>query len=133
MKFLTSVAFIITVFASSNGFAHTSLKESLPKNNAMLMSSPPQLSVTFAEPVRLAKLSLHTKNGEAVSFGFAPTTNANSTFSFELPLLSPDTYVAEWMLLGEDGHKMDGKFTFMVHANNTMKHDKHTESEHKNH
>jgi methionine-rich copper-binding protein CopC len=134
MKILISTTLVFTLFLSTSIFAHTSLKASLPKDNAMLMSSPPNLTVTFTEPVRLVKLALNTQKGESVSFGFLPTTQPNTSFDYELSALSPGTYTAQWMLLGKDGHKMEGTFSFMVHSANSSQHDKSSHGDqHNNH
>ena len=133
MKTLLSTLLLTTVLMSTSISAHTSMNASIPKNNAMLMSSPPQLSVSVTETVRLAKLSLNGQNSEPVSFGFKPTMEPSTSFDYELPVLSPGNYTAQWMLLGEDGHKMEGSFTFMVHGEMSMQKDKKSHSQHKNH
>ncbi|MBR9791204.1 MAG: copper resistance protein CopC [Gammaproteobacteria bacterium] len=133
MKTLLSTFLLTALFLSTSSYAHTSLKTSMPKNNAMLMSSPPQLSVVFTEPVRLAKLTLNSQNGEPVDFNFSPSMESSTFFNYDLPTLSPGNYTAQWMLLGEDGHKMDGSFDFMVHGNKSMQDDKKAHSQHKDH
>ena len=133
MKTLLSTFLLTALFLSTSSYAHTSLKTSMPKNNAMLMSSAPQLSVVFTEPVRLAKLTLNSQNGEPVDFNFSPSMESSTFFNYDLPTLSPGNYTAQWMLLGEDGHKMDGSFDFMVHGNKSMQDDKKAHSQHKDH
>ncbi|AEE25429.1 MAG: copper resistance protein CopC [Alteromonas sp.] len=133
MKTLLSTLLLITLFLSTSTYAHTSLKASMPKNNAMLMSSPPKLSVTFTEPVRLAKLTLSSQNGDPVPFGFLPVMEPSTSFDYDLPALPPGNYSTQWMLLGEDGHKMDGSFNFMVHGSKSMQHDKQAHSQHEDH
>lgn len=133
MKTLLSTFLLTALFLSTSSYAHTSLKTYMPKNNAMLMSSPPQLSVVFTEPVRLAKLTLNSQNGEPVDFNFSPSMESSTFFNYDLPTLSPGNYTAQWMLLGEDGHKMDGSFDFMVHGSKSMQDDKKAHSQHKDH
>ena len=133
MKLLLSTFLLTALFLSTSSYAHTSLNTSMPKNNAMLMSSPPQLSVVFTEPVRLAKFTLNSQNGEPVDFNFSPSMESSTFFNYDLPTLSPGNYTAQWMLLGEDGHKMDGSFDFMVHGSKSMQDDKKAHSQHKDH
>ena len=123
MKTLLSMFLLTALFLSTSSYAHTSLKTSMPKNNAMLMSSP----------VRLAKLTLNSQNGEPVDFNFSPSMESSTFFNYDLPTLSPGNYTAQWMLLGEDGHKMDGSFDFMVHGSKSMQDDKKAHSQHKDH
>lgn len=39
-----------------------------------------------------------------------------SVFSYELFGLLVDIYIVNWMLLGQDGYKMEGVFSFMVYV-----------------
>ena len=133
MKTLLSTLLLTALFLSASCYALTSLNTSMPKNTAMFMSSPPQLSVVFTEPVRLAKLTLNSQNGEPVDFNFSPSMESSTFFNYDLPTLSPGNYTAQWMLLGEDGHKMDGSFDFMVHGSKSMQDDKKAHSQHKDH
>ncbi|MCC2605331.1 copper resistance CopC family protein [Planctobacterium marinum] len=113
IKFLT----VISLAFSSTVFAHAGIKleSSLPANNAMLMEAPQELSLTFNKGVRLVKVSLKNKQGKKVKFGFKPSKQASQNYTWKLPKLSPENYVVDWVILGSDGHKMHGKFGFMVH------------------
>ena len=111
MKLIFSMLMVALSFST---FAHTTLKTSTPKDNAMLMSSPPELSLVFTKPVRLARVTLQSKSGETIPFEFKPSTELASAFSYELPGLPVDTYTVNWMLLGQDGHKMEGAFSLSL-------------------
>ena len=121
---------------STSVFAHTGLTSSMPANNAMLMKSPEKVEVVFKDKVRLISLSVLNAKDESVEINFAPSMKASETFSYDLPMLMPSNYTVYWTIMGEDGHKMKGDFSFMVHAMDKMKDikDKKVEhSEHKNH
>jgi len=108
----------------------------MPANNAMLMKSPEKVEVVFKDKVRLISLSVLNAKDESVEINFAPSMKASETFSYDLPMLMPSNYTVYWTIMGEDGHKMKGDFSFMVHAMDKMKDikDKKVEhSEHKNH
>ncbi len=55
MKLLFSMLMIALSFST---FAHTTLKTSTPKDNAMLTSSPHALSLLLTKPVTLARVTL---------------------------------------------------------------------------
>lgn len=63
--------------------------------------------------------------------GFEPSMDANKNYSFSLPLLAVDTYVVSWTIMGDDGHKMKGQLSFMVHVskknerNEAQRHEKY--------
>lgn len=130
------IAIIFTAIMSTSVFAHTGLTSSIPANNAMLMKSPEKVEVVFKDEVRLVSLSVLNAKVESVEIDFAPSMKASETFSYDLPMLMPSNYTVSWTIMGEDGHKMKGDFSFMVHAMDKMKDmkDKKMEySEHKNH
>jgi len=121
---------------SMSVFAHTGLTSSLPADNAMLMKSPEVIEVTFGNPVRLVSLSIANTKGEPIETAFKPSMEASDTFSYNLPMLMPSTYKVSWTIMGDDGHKMKGDFSFMVHAMDKMKgmkDKKMDHSEHNNH
>jgi len=111
IKFLT----VIAVVCSTSASAHVHLQKSIPADNEMLMQTPETLSLTFSNNVKIVKLSLKNKQGQKINFGFKPTKEANSQFSWELPKLAPANYIVEAIFLGKDGHKMKKSFGFMVH------------------
>lgn len=115
------IAIIFVAMTSMSVLAHTGLTSSMPANNAMLMKSPEMIKVTFDDSVRLVNLSVANSKEEAIEMDFAPTMEASKTFSYDLPMLTPNTYKVSWTIMGEDGHKMKGDFSFMVHAKDKMK------------
>jgi hypothetical protein len=139
MKKYIAIVLMTMAFTSASVLAHTSLTSSTPSDNAMLMKSPETLALRFGAPVRLVSLEVVNANNEAVAFAFAPTMEASNTFSYELPPLLPSTYSASWTIMGDDGHKMKGDFSFMVHAMDKMKgmekmkHKKDKEMDHSQH
>ena len=72
-------------------------------------------------PVRLVSLSIANTKGEPIETAFKPSMEASDTFSYNLPMLMPSTYKVSWTIMGDDGHKMKGDFSFMVHAMDKMK------------
>ncbi|WP_421131534.1 copper resistance CopC family protein [Alteromonas sp. A079] len=125
MKSITIALFVLSMSLSIQAYAHTSLASSMPKDNAMLMESPDNLALNFADDVRLVDLKVKSKKGELVDVGFEPSMDANKNYSFSLPLLAVDTYVVSWTIMGDDGHKMKGQLSFMVHVSKKMKGMKH--------
>jgi hypothetical protein len=95
--------------------AHTGLKTSSPADNAMLMESPKNITVDFDSKVMLVNLKVKDKNDNEIATSFAATAVASDTFAYPLPSLIPGTYRVYWTIMGGDGHKMEGDFSFMVH------------------
>jgi methionine-rich copper-binding protein CopC len=115
MKTLIKFLAVISVVFSSTVFAHVHLEKSVPADNAMLMKAPEELSLTFSKEVRVIKIILKNKQDDKIKFGFKPSKEANSEFSWKLPNLAPANYIVDVTFLGKDGHKMKNSFGFMVH------------------
>ena len=117
MKLIKILAASLLI-ASSSVFAHTSLKSSVPANNAMLDKAPTELSLTFGAKVKLVGLSVVDSKGTKVALDFKAPKEMQSSFTQKLPVLKPEMYTVDWVMMGEDTHKMSGKFGFMVHGPN---------------
>ncbi|MFQ3208333.1 MAG: methionine-rich copper-binding protein CopC [Glaciecola sp.] len=127
------IAIIFIVLTSMSALAHIGLKSSAPADDAMLMKSPEEVEVRFEDEVRLVSLSVVNSKDEPVEINFAPSMEASKTFTYDLPMLTPSTYNVSWTIMGEDGHKMKGDFSFMVHATEKMKGMKGEKMDHSQH
>jgi methionine-rich copper-binding protein CopC len=121
MKFFNSAVAILGLVLTFSASAHISLKQSTPAQEAMLMKSPEQLSLTFGGEVRLAKVIIKDEKNKSINFDFKPSSTPSTDFSWSLPSLVQGTYTVKWTALGGDGHKMTGTFRFMVHKNESHK------------
>ena len=133
MKNYISILLVATAFLSAPVFAHTTLKSSTPTNNAMLMKSPTNVALSFGSDVRLVSLAVLNDKSEEVATSFVPTMEASQSFTYDLPALMQNTYTVSWTIMGEDGHKMKGDFSFMVHAMDKMESMKNKEIDHSQH
>ena len=44
-----------------------------------------------------------------------------TTFNIALPMLDTGSYKVKWVAMGKDAHKMEGEFTFRLHASDMEK------------
>lgn len=121
MKFFNSAVAILGLVLTFSASAHISLKQSTPAQEAMLMKSPEQLSLTFGGEVRLAKVIIKDEKNKSINFDFKPSSTPSTDFSWSLPSLVQGTYTVKWTALGGDGHKMTDTFRFMVHKSESHK------------
>ena len=112
MKFFNSAVAILGLVLTFSASAHISLKQSTPAQEAMLMKSPEQLSLTFGGEV---------EKNKSINFDFKPSSTPSTDFSWSLPSLVQGTYTVKWTALGGDGHKMTDTFRFMVHKSESHK------------
>ena len=121
MKFFNSAVAILGLVLTFSASAHISLKQSTPAQEAMLMKSPEQLSLTFGGEVRLAKVIIKDEKNNSINFDFKPSSTPSTDFSWSLPSLAQATYTVKWTALGGDGHKRTVTFRFMVHKSESHK------------
>jgi copper resistance protein C len=121
MKIFKTLIGITLLAIAAGAFAHTGLESSNPAADAMLMESPRAVELNFTEEVNLTKFEVVNKmGGAAVEVEFTPSLTANSHFSLPVPEMAMGHYQVNWVLLGKDGHKVEGNFDFMVHSGGTM-------------
>ena len=116
MKKVITLLAVLSMAAAAPVLAHVKQSSSVPADNAMLMQTPATLSISFSGPVKLTKVELLQNATTAVAFGFAPSLEAATQYSWPLPPLAAGNYQVNWVGLGNDGHKMKGDFSFMLHA-----------------
>ena len=112
LKKTAAIAAAIGLLSASPAFAHAALKVSAPAGGATV-AAPHDLSLTFSEKVRLTAVRL-TANGKDLSVPVDRAAPASPTFTVPLPHLAPAKYEVRWTALGDDGHPVNGTFTFTV-------------------
>lgn len=112
-----SVLFLILFFLCSNqAFAHTSLKESTPKEGEVISQPIQELTLIFGTKVeQTSKITVLNSNGESIPLGNFVIEDDEMWATFLQPLENGD-YKVNWTIIGEDGHPIDGHFSFTVNG-----------------
>lgn len=126
MSWFKSLMLAISIFAALGAvtsplLAHSVLSASLPGDQAVV-SAPEKLELTFNEAVRVLRLTLVHGASHQIEFGFAPSTQATTTLSYELPMLMMGEHTVGWTVIGSDGHTVTGSFGFTVSADGAPAH-----------
>ncbi len=95
---------------STMTFAHTSLKSSVPADG-QVVPDVRQISVEFGASIRLMAFTLTDAAGNTIPTDFARSSTKQSRFDIGVGNTS---YSVGWMAMGDDGHKIDGNFRFVV-------------------
>ena len=112
--FLTS--FAMTVLTAAPAMAHSVLKNSSPTADTTV-EAPRSLELTFSETVnlRFSSIELTGPDGAAVRLGKPVNSQDGHTLLAPLPEpLSSGRYDVKWDALSQDGHKINGNFSFLV-------------------
>ena len=119
MKRIFVVTFSLLLALAPAANAHTALVSSNPKSNAMLKTSPKQISITFNEDLimisgkNVSKISLSNTIGQ-VKLG-AITINKGTITAQILKALPISKYKVTYRVVSADGHPVSGSFSFMIH------------------
>ncbi len=94
--------------------AHSVLQTSSPAADDVLAVAPESLDMTFRNKIRLTRVTL-TYNDEPAT-DLALVSDVGFTTDYTIPLSSnaAGTYLIDWRGLSNDGHPMNGTFTFTV-------------------
>lgn len=112
-KMLVAAVTVLGLLSATPAFAHAALRVSAPASGATVVA-PHDLSLTFSEKVRLTAVRLTADGKDVSGVQVDRAAAAAPTFSVPLPHLAPAKYEVRWSVLGDDGHPVNGTFTFTV-------------------
>jgi len=101
----------------SPAWAHVFPDRSVPKVGSVVDHSPDQVRIWFGGALEKAFSRLRVKNaqGKQVSKGDGQVAGKDDTLlETALPSLSPGRYHVYWSVVGRDGHRTMGDFTFTI-------------------
>lgn len=111
---LLALAALLTLVTPTQVWAHTSLTASAPANG-QTVTAVNQLNLEFGAPLRLMSVSLKDDAGQDVALNFKRSNTAQARFVVPTNApLAAASYQVFWMGMGDDGHKIEGNFSFIV-------------------
>jgi methionine-rich copper-binding protein CopC len=97
-------------------FAHAQLIRAVPPVGATVRSAPPEIVLSFSEPVEaaLSTLELRDAAGKKVERGAPRVGGDGRQLAVAVGTLPPGTYKVVWKVTSIDSHTTQGDFTFQV-------------------
>lgn len=108
----------LALLAPQASWAHASLVQAEPAENAVLGMAPGSFRLSFNEPVSPLVLRLIRPDGSAVTLTDARLEDATLVIAAP-PGLGPGTHVLSWRVVSEDGHPVGGSVVFSIGAPGT--------------
>ena len=105
---------VVALAATPAALAHTPVHHTSIADKASLATAPPIFTVAFEGKTGLASVSLTEASGKAVPLAYKPPSDPAGSFTIPLPRLAKGSYVLMWRTIGEDGHAMSGKVSFII-------------------
>jgi methionine-rich copper-binding protein CopC len=114
-KRLTAPCLVLTLALTSGSvFAHSKKEATEPADGAVLTDPPDAIGMQFDMPLRVTLISLTDQDGESHDLSRSDDMQPVSAFSATPPALPSGHYTVEWRGLAEDGHPMQGAFSFEI-------------------
>ncbi|MGB7433477.1 MAG: copper resistance CopC family protein [Ahrensia sp.] len=100
--------------AAQAALAHSSKQGTQPSDGEVLTTSPQKVGMTFDMPMRVTLVSLTDQDGKDHALTRQDNMQPIKVFDATPPILPVGSYTVEWRGLAEDGHPMQGTFSFQV-------------------
>jgi copper transport protein len=104
------------IVAAPGASAHALLRDSTPKDGALLDAPPTEIVIDFTEPpdLGLSKITVVNAEGEAVETGsLEKASGKGNRVRLALPEIGEGVYTVTWRVLSRvDGHVTGGAFSF---------------------
>ena len=108
-----SVAITVLALLTSLAAAHTTIKSTVPANEAVLAHSPAVIEVAFEHIAQLTSVAVLVAGHPPRKLAFEPVGNAFK-FTITNPQLAPGRNELRWKGLSSDGHVIEGTLAFTV-------------------
>ena len=111
------LAVLSTLGVASPALAHAELLNTDPAAGAVLDDAPDTVTLTFSESIdiSLGAIRLFDGGGNSVDVGAAEHPDGTgSEVRVDIPDLGNGSYVVDWRVVSDDGHPIQGAFTFQV-------------------
>lgn len=99
---------------SQAALAHSSKEGTRPTDGSVLATSPEKFGMTFDMPMRVTLVSLTDQDDKEHERTREDNIQSVKVFDVTPPNLLMGSYTVQWRELAEDGHPMQGTFSFQV-------------------
>jgi methionine-rich copper-binding protein CopC len=106
--------FALSIVSIADTVAHSTKQATVPADGAVLADSPETIEMQFDSPMRITVITITNADGDDFGLARDKSLAARETFTARPESLPAGTYEVEWRGLAEDGHAMQGGFSFTV-------------------
>ena len=94
--------------------AHSPLNETTPANEAIVLEMPTEVLMDFKGDIRLTRVTITHADTHTMNMDLGEQTAFTQEFTLPMHDMGAGVYVVEWRGLGDDGHALNGTFSFTV-------------------
>ena len=107
------LAGLVLVWASV-AIAHSPLKSTSPAHESIIAEAPNEIRLDFGKDLSLTRLMVTHDAGKKVKLDLNGYNGFAKLYLIPFQGLGTGNYLIEWRGLGEDGHALNGTFSFTV-------------------
>jgi len=104
----------LALLAPASSDAHSEKEKTVPADGAVLVASPATIAMTFDRPMRITMLRLTDVAGREYAVEWTDGMAPIAEFRATPEALDIGEYEVQWRGLAEDGHPMQGSFSFTL-------------------
>lgn len=99
---------------ATGAIAHSPLKSTTPKNEAVVTEVPAEIIMNFKGKIRLTRVEMTQSDQAGIDLDLSQHKGFISDYALPLQGAGEGNYLIEWRGLGIDGHAVNGSFSFTV-------------------
>ena len=99
---------------ASAASAHSKPTVTNPGDGAVLAEAPTEVTLNFTTPIRLTRIELTHMDQSPIALEFTDQRKFETQFMVPVVGMGTGTYKISWRGLAQDGHVMQGEFSFRV-------------------
>lgn len=99
---------------ATGAIAHSPLDATIPANEATVSEMPTEVLMDFKGDIRLTRVSITHADTHSMDVDLGDQTTFTQEFALPMHDMGAGVYVVEWRGLGDDGHALNGTFSFIV-------------------
>ena len=107
------LAGLIAMWASV-ATAHSPLKSTTPANEAIIAQAPNEIRLDFGKDIRLTRLAVTHTDDKKMKLDLSGHDGFKKLYLVPFEGTGTGNYLIEWRGLGDDGHALNGTFSFTV-------------------
>lgn len=114
---MKKICISLTILALSLGggaYAHSTKQKTTPADGSVLSAPPSSIGMTFHMPMRVTMIKVTDSDGDEHEVTRTDNMAPLTDFDASPESLEPGEYTVEWRGLAEDGHAMEGSFSFKI-------------------
>lgn len=104
----------LIVMWASVAIAHSPLKSTTPANEAIIAQAPNEIRLDFGKAIRLTRLAVTHADDKKMKLDLSGHDGFKKLYLVPFEGMSTGNYLIEWRGLGDDGHALNGTFSFTV-------------------